>query len=95
MTRGLGLLHVDASMFRFVRFWPLADMRLCTAHIRFQGRADMTRCGCLLLQSLLGVKRTCRCAPHMSAFDPKQTSLVAPQSYFYLMSLSSDAVAAR
>src|SRR5262245_10881404 len=28
---------------------------------------------CLLLQSLLGVKRTCRFALHMSAFDPKRT----------------------
>jgi hypothetical protein len=37
MTRGLGLLHVDASMFRFVRFWPLADIASCTAHVRFQG----------------------------------------------------------
>jgi hypothetical protein len=30
---------------------------------------------CRLLRSLLGVKRTRRFAPHMSAFDPKRTSL--------------------
>src|SRR5262245_7021971 len=35
---------------------------------------DMTVCGCLLSRSLLGVKRTCRFALHMSAFDPKRTS---------------------
>src|SRR5262249_9228212 len=29
---------------------------------------------CLLLRSILGVKRTCLVAPHMSAFDPKRTS---------------------
>src|SRR5262245_55486970 len=28
---------------------------------------------CPLLLSLLGVKRTCHFAPHMSAFDPKRT----------------------
>src|SRR5262249_6086218 len=41
----------------------------------FGGKADMTVCGCLLSRSLLGVKRTCRFAPHMSAFDPKRTSV--------------------
>jgi hypothetical protein len=29
---------------------------------------------CLLSRSLLGVKRTWRCAVHMSAYDPKRTS---------------------
>src|SRR5215831_1484467 len=39
----------------------------------FGGKADMTFCGCLLLRSLLGVKRTWARAVHMSAFDPKRT----------------------
>src|SRR5262249_46037284 len=38
------------------------------------GKADMTVCGSPLSRSLLGVKRTCLFAPHMSAFDPKRTS---------------------
>src|SRR5215510_318644 len=33
----------------------------------------MTVCGCLLLRSLLGVKRTSSAALHMSAYDPKRT----------------------
>ena len=40
----------------------------------FRGKADMTRCGCLLSRSLSGEKRTYLFAPHMSAFDPKRTS---------------------
>jgi hypothetical protein len=40
----------------------------------FGGKADMALCGNSLLRSLLGVKRTCVFAAHMSAFDPKQTS---------------------
>ena len=35
--------------------------------------ADMAFCGNSLLRSLLGVKRTCLVAAHMSAFDPKRT----------------------
>ena len=38
----------------------------------------MTFCGCLLSRSLSGAKRTYLFAPHMSAFDPKRTSLHAP-----------------
>jgi hypothetical protein len=34
----------------------------------------MTVCRCLLLRSLLGVKRTWGSALHMSAYDPKRTS---------------------
>jgi len=34
---------------------------------------SLTFCGSPLLRSLLGVKRTCPFALHMSAFDPKQT----------------------
>ena len=40
----------------------------------FGGKADMTVCGSPLSWSLLGVKRTCLFASHMSAFDPKRTS---------------------
>jgi hypothetical protein len=39
----------------------------------FRAKADMAFCGNPLLRSLLGVKRTCRFALHMSAFDPKRT----------------------
>src|SRR5262249_34559966 len=42
----------------------------------FGGTADMTVCGCPLSRSLLGAKRTCLFALHMSAFDPKRTSCV-------------------
>src|ERR1700755_3524095 len=38
----------------------------------FGGKADTTLCG-TLSRSLLGVKRTCPFAPHMSAHDPKRT----------------------
>jgi hypothetical protein len=41
------------------------------------GKADMTLCGNPLSRSLLGVKRTWLVAAHMSAFDPKRTSLTA------------------
>jgi hypothetical protein len=40
----------------------------------FGGRADMTVCGNPLSRSLLGAKRTCPFALHMSANDPKRTS---------------------
>jgi hypothetical protein len=39
----------------------------------FGGKADMTFAGGPLSRSLLGVKRTCRFALHMSANDPKRT----------------------
>src|SRR5262245_25904445 len=39
----------------------------------FGSKADMSVCGCPLLRSLLGVKRTCVGALHMSANDPKRT----------------------
>src|SRR5262245_19339830 len=40
----------------------------------FGSKADMTVCGSPLSRSLLGVKRTCFCTLHMSAYDPKRTS---------------------
>src|SRR5262245_2420680 len=42
--------------------------------VAFGGKADMPLGRCLLLRSLLGVKRTCLIAVQMSAFDPKRTS---------------------
>jgi hypothetical protein len=39
----------------------------------FGGKADITVCGNPLSRSLLGAKRTCPFALHMSANDPKQT----------------------
>ena len=41
----------------------------------FGGKADMTVCGNSLSRSLLGAKRTCPFALHMSANDPKRTSM--------------------
>jgi hypothetical protein len=41
----------------------------------FGGNADITVCGNPLSRSLLGAKRTCPFALHMSAFDPKRTCL--------------------
>src|SRR5262245_9121448 len=53
------------------------------------GKADMTVCACLLLRSLLGVKRTWAGAVQMSAFDPKRTLAVSrpalPECYFELI----------
>jgi hypothetical protein len=43
----------------------------------FGGKADMTVCGNPLSRSLLGAKRTCPFALHMSANDPKRTSGLA------------------
>jgi hypothetical protein len=43
----------------------------------FGGKADMTISACPLLRSLLGVKQTWPIAVHMSAYDPKRTSLIA------------------
>src|SRR5215475_9154332 len=40
----------------------------------FGAKADMAFCGISLSRSLLGVKRTWAVAPHMSDYDPKQTS---------------------
>src|SRR6186713_3165208 len=40
----------------------------------FRCKADITIAACLLLRSLLGVKRTSHFAAHMSAYDPKRTS---------------------
>src|SRR5262245_8564101 len=58
-----------------VRYWPEADIPVCTAKCPLLGgKADMTGCGCLLLRSLLEVKRTWLIAAHMSASDPKRTS---------------------
>jgi hypothetical protein len=42
------------------------------------GKADMTKRKYPLLRSLLGVKRTLRFAPQMSAFDPKRTFELDP-----------------
>jgi hypothetical protein len=51
-------------------------IRSCAAHVHFreESRHDHSRGACLLLRSLLGVKRTCPFALHMSANDPKRTS---------------------
>jgi hypothetical protein len=41
--------------------------------LKMRNKADITVAACLLLRSLLGVKRTCGFALQMSAFDPKRT----------------------
>jgi hypothetical protein len=45
------------------------------------GKADMAVCGGPLSRSLLGVKRTSLFAPHMSAYDPKRTSVDASSMF--------------
>src|SRR5262249_17433500 len=49
----------------------------CSDSFRKQRRGTLSRARvtnrCPLWRSLSGVKRTCRVAPHMSAFDPKRT----------------------
>ena len=58
--------------------------RLVAQHMSaFGAKADMAVCENPLLRSLLGVKRTCVFAAHMSAFDPKRISppsRAAPES---------------
>src|SRR5262249_15550107 len=41
----------------------------------FRGKADIRKRSCLLSRSLLGAKRTSLFAAHMSASDPKRTSV--------------------
>jgi len=41
-----------------VRYWPLADIAGCAAHVRSWGKADIGCYGSPLSRSLLGVKRT-------------------------------------
>src|SRR5262245_37011531 len=66
---------VAMSAFNPKQKWPRA------LHMSaFRVIADMTICACLLLRSLLGVKRTWRFAAHMSAYDPKRTSDANPTS---------------
>ena len=47
----------------------------------FGGKADMNFFGNPLSRSLLGVKRTCRFALQMSAFDPKRTLAPRPNPF--------------
>jgi hypothetical protein len=35
-----------------VRYWPKADIRSCTAHVRFRGKADMARVPTLRIQTV-------------------------------------------
>src|SRR5262249_27512470 len=57
-------------------FGPKRTCPVAPQESAFGGKADMTGCGCLLLRSLLGAKRTWAGAVHMSAYDPKRTSPV-------------------
>ena len=77
-----------------VRYWHKADMSLSALHMSaFGGKADMAVCENPLLRSLLGVKRTCRFALQMSAFDPKRTS--APAEFAGLAIWNIDPLADR
>src|SRR5262245_41848372 len=55
-----------------------------------RGKADMTVCGSPLSRSLLGVKRTCLCALHMSANDPKRTYRFGIYSLIHTLRESSN-----
>jgi len=48
----------------------------CCTNVRYWPKADMGLCAANVRFS--GVKRTCRFALHMSAFDPKRTSALIP-----------------
>src|SRR5262249_22762988 len=65
----------------------LRRFRLRNIAVAFGGKADMTIGTCPLSRSLLGVKRTWCFALHMSAFDPKRTSVLL--SNLWLCQLSS------
>ena len=54
-------------------FGPKRTSLAATHMSVFGGKADMTVCGNPLSRSLLGSKRTCPFAVHMSANDPKRT----------------------
>ena len=50
----------------------------------FRCKADITIAACLLLWSLLGAKRTCPFALHMSAIDPKRTCRSASPPHYHI-----------
>jgi hypothetical protein len=56
-----------------VRYWPKADMSLCTAYVRFQGesRHGLSRESAFAV--VIRGKADIAFAAHMSAFDPKRT----------------------
>jgi hypothetical protein len=64
----------DSSNFLTRYFCPECGSSHMSA---FGSKADMTIAACLLLGSLLGVKRTWLVAAHMSASDPKRTLATA------------------
>ena len=57
----------------YVRFWPLADIASCAAHVCFQGqsRHDLLRESAFAVA--IGVKADIAFAAQMSAYDPKRT----------------------
>ena len=55
-----------------VRYWPKADICSALHMSAFGSKADMAVCG-IAFAPLLGAKRTCPFALHMSANDPKRT----------------------
>jgi len=66
--------------FRSRKYWPSRRSTRCRrlidiCWIASTAKYKEQRGASPLLGSLLGVKRTCRCAAHMSAFDPKRTWL--------------------
>ena len=71
-----GLLSYGASVSDiFYRCAPYIDRR---RDVRFWHKADIPSCDCTC--PLLGVKRTCLFALHMSAFDPKRTWRTFPSA---------------
>jgi hypothetical protein len=59
----------------YMRMYKINNVQIYFAAAGFQrGRSP-------LLWSLLGLKRTCRFAPHMSAYDPKRTSVDASSMF--------------
>ena len=66
----------------YVRFWPKADIPVCTAHVRLRGKSGHfclqsdtqapQVANCHFMSAFSGVKRTWAGAVQMSAFDPKR-----------------------
>src|SRR6476620_1756033 len=82
IRRFFRLLTNDGSNRRAMSAFGPKRTFLVAPHISaFGGKADMTIGTCPLSRSLLGVKRTCPFALHMSANDPKRLPLCADMMF--------------
>src|SRR5262249_57962561 len=63
----------SSAQVRNVRFWPKADIRSCTAHVRFWGQSGHDRLRMSAFAVAIGGEADIAFAAHMSAYDPKRT----------------------